>query len=1747
MSVFKQQRSMAKAKITRVKTFIEAHPLDSETPVQHYEARLSMLDAAFLEFSDLHNKMVAELVDEEITEEQHEDYFIPVESTYLETKSNLHLIIQTIRSLETVQPHGNLGTQIYPKNEIKLPRLSLPTFTGDYSEWTTFFDLFKCTVDQNESLSGGQKLQYLKSVLKGEALQLIQHFSISDQNYNDAWEKLQQRYNKKKHIIYNFIKKFTEQPTISQQNASKLRQLTSTSDVILRGITSLGYDSRDPWIIYLLLQKLDSETQTLWSVDSSGNDQPTQEQFFKFLEKRCDALESCPQKSNTMKPPQAKSTKSHNQSKNSTSAQTHSPKTINSFYQSNSYSCTICSGEQHQLYQCPKFKEWDIKSRRDFINKNNNCYNCLNPNHSVSNCKNKYSCHNCKQRHHTLLHIESKPITHQSNPPSTSQDGSNLSSTPKQSIISSTVKSEIASPSPTSGSTLSTYLCKNISLNKIGILPTALVNAQDIHGCNHQVRVLLDSAAESSLITETCMQRLQLPRSNARLPVSGLASTAAGTTRGMTTVTISSRYDKESKYEVEVFVLPKLTSNIPSETLHLSDWDVLKSIHLADPGFASPGPIDIIIGTDTFASLLRPGLIDSKNGRPIVTNSVFGWILSGKIRNTETKNPINSFHFNVDQTLRKFWEIEEIESPPQQTQEEKDCESHFESTFQRSENGRYVVRLPFNKSSKSLGTSMFQAISRLKYVERRFVSDNYFMTAYKQFICDYIDPGHMTKIPTDEIFVGKSCYLPHHAVIKEASTSTKLRVVFDASSKTSTGISLNDKLLVGPTIQDDLFTTIVRFRTHKYAYTADIVKMYRQILVHSEDTDFQRIVWRESPDKPVDHYRLNTVTYGTSAAPYLATKTIQQVGKSVADTYPEAAEIIQRDFYVDDLMTGGSNLSKVQQLQSQIISILSSSGFELRKFASNNINLLSNIPETHREVGLVNLDDDTQSIKALGLNWKPVNDILYFQVHIAPVVSLTKRIVLSDASKLFDPLGLVAPTIVKAKIFLQELWLQKLDWDDELPAILQHQWKEFREDLVNLKQVKVNRWIPNDHTRIQLHGFCDASELAYAAVIYARYVDSSRIVHTNIITAKTKVAPLKQISIPRLELCGAVLLCKLMKKARKAFNHLTIEEYLWSDSMIVLSWLSSPPRRWQTFVANRTSEIIQSFPPDIWRHVKSQENPADLASRGISAIDLVDNEFWWYGPKFLKEENSDWLSTEVTEVECPEERRPQITALNNQQNEQKLELVSKYSCLNRLIRITAWCLRFLHNSRYPEERRKGFLTTSELTKSFNIHIKEAQQDTFHEEIKLLKTYKNISKKSKLLKLHPFLDKNGLLRVGGRLQKSNLTYESKHQIILSSSHQLTILLVRTKHIQYLHANSTLLSSILFQSYWIVGHRNLIKSTIHKCVICFRQNTQTSTQLMGDLPASRITPSRPFSHVGVDYAGPLTIRINSRRNSPKEKAYIALFICMSTKAIHLEAVTTLTSESFIACLKRFVSRRGYPSDIYSDNGTNFVGACRTLKEYYQLFTSQSHNDLISHFLTSNGTNWHFNPPSAPHFGGLWEAGVKSVKFHLKRILLNTTLNFEELSTMLTTIEACLNSRPLCLLSRDPQSPRALTPAHFLIGEELTAVPEPDLHHIQLNRLDRWQHVQKLTNDFWKRWSREYLSSLQPRNKWTQETINLKENDVVLVKEDKVAAANWILAIVKKTFPGSDGQIRVVTLQSKNKEFQRPIHKLCLLPIN
>lgn len=349
--------------------------------------------------------------------------------------------------------------------------------------------------------------------------------------------------------------------------------------------------------------------------------------------------------------------------------------------------------------------------------------------------------------------------------------------------------------------------------------------------------------------------------------------------------------------------------------------------------------------------------------------------------------------------------------------------------------------------------------------------------------------------------------------------------------------------------------------------------------------------------------------------------------------------------------------------------------------------------------------------------------------------------------------------------------------------------------------------------------------------------------------------------------------------------------------------------------------------------------------------------------------------------------------------------------------------------------------------------------------------------------------------------------------------------------------------LRQRYWIVGARELAKRIVRQCKVCHRYSAKANDQLMGDLPKYRVNAAFPFYEVGCDYAGPIMYKQHNGRKSPIAKAYVAVFICLVTKAVHLELVTDLSADAFMAALDRFVARRGVCGHIHSDNGTNFQGAAKKLSDTYKAVTTFEFNNNISNFLSSKGIQWHFIPPAAPHFGGAWESTVKVMKYHLKRTIGQATLKFEELTTLLTRIEAILNSRPL--VQADSDDLPYISPGHFLIGRPLNALPEVDVTHLKTSTLTKWRLIQQLTQYFWSRWSNDYLLSLQPRVKWQQERPNMKKDDIVLLRGENLPPACWKLGRVIETHAGSDGLVRVATVKTETSTFRRPITKLFPLP--
>ncbi|XP_076659879.1 uncharacterized protein LOC143363163 [Halictus rubicundus] len=950
--------------------------------------------------------------------------------------------------------------------------------------------------------------------------------------------------------------------------------------------------------------------------------------------------------------------------------------------------------------------------------------------------------------------------------------------------------------------------------------------------------------------------------------------------------------------------------------------------------------------------------------------------------------------------------------------------------------------------------------------------------------------GHMRQTPVAPIHSSEqSYYIPHHAVFRESSSTTSLRVVFNASCRTTNGQSLNDHLLPGPKLQGDLIAILLRWRQSRFVYAADIAKMYRQIKVNEHDLNYQRILWRISPTEPIKEYQLRTVTYGTSSAPFQALRVIQQLAVDEGQRFPLAVPVLQDQTYVDDCLFGADSPELLRRTRDQLIALLQAGGFRLRKWASNTSSLLEDIDPTDHGLASTKSITTTDTIPILGIAWIPALDRFQIRLHHSTEPTNTKRAVLSALARLFDPLGWIAPVVVTAKLIMQRLWAARCDWDEPIPDRLRNEWQTYLGNLPDLEAIQIPRPIASGPVRRRsLHGFADASSTAYAAAVYIRSVLQDGRVEIELLIAKSRVAPVKTISVPRLELSAALLLASLVAFVRSSLRYEQCETHCWTDSSIVLTWLSQSPAKWKTFVANRVAKIQASLPDVLWHHVPTQDNPADCASRAWSQFPT----------------RSSWP---------------------------------------KLIRVTAYVQRFIKRLR---SQPRGCTTTAllpdEVAEAKRHWLKRIQADTSPQELRTLAAHGTVPKSSPLSSLNPYLDSDGLIRAKGRLSKAQP--ETENEPIILRSHPLLSLLIHHTHLTHLHAGPQLTLACLRHEYWILRARATVRAVLYRCVPCTRERAAIPHQLMGDLPASRITKAeRAFIHTGVDYAGPIQVRTARGRGHKSQKAYIAVFICLTTKAVHLEVVSDYTSAAFLAAYHRFVSRRGLPRSMSSDNGTTFHGANRELTTAYRAATRDTN---VHNKLAIDGVTWHFLPPTAPHFGGLWEAAVKSVKHHLKRCIGAHTLTFEELWTFLCRAEACLNSRPIAPTSECLDDYSVLTPGHFLIGAALVASPEPSALHLAENRLSRWQLIQRLTETCWRAWMTDYVQTLLQHPKWKTRQNLTKVGQIVLLRNTNTPPYTWALRRIVACHPGDDGLVRVVTVKTAHAEFKRPIAKLCFLPV-
>lgn len=1271
------------------------------------------------------------------------------------------------------------------------------------------------------------------------------------------------------------------------------------------------------------------------------------------------------------------------------------------------------------------------------------------------------------------------------------------------------------------------------------------------NGITATVRAFLDMGSQMSCATESLVQYLGLRRKALIGGCTGIGQTPVNL-NGIASLAIAS-WNKAHTFCIKVAIIKRITCDLPTRAVTQTNWHGLANDELADPNFGTPGPVSILLGADVIGTLLNGNLIGGNGNAPHAMATKLGWILFGPIGGTKTMGitprPIAATVLTGDgrpsrlleEAIKRLWELQE---PPQATiltAEEAECETMFATTHQRDANGKYIVRIPFKQDPSVLGESRNIAMYHFYRLERRLARQPDIWKKYVEFMECYEAMGHMKPAPSPPTNMARLCYIVHLAVLG------KFRVVFHASLATNNGIAINDIQMAGPTLQPKLWQLLMRFRRFKVAVSADVEKMFRMVWVNECDWDLQRIFWRAKPTDVLKEYQLLTVTYGMKSASYNAVKALIQCGLDQASEYPRAAKAIADSFYMDDFLACYDTAEEAIDMSKEVDTVLKKGGFTLRKWRSSDWNVLSECHDV--EHGEMKLEEEENS-SVLGLKWNVRFDSFNFIVSPFSHTGnkYTKRIMASEIARVFDPTGFLSPVTIVGKILIQRLWLTKCDWDEAVPPQIQLEWTRHCEQLHHLNNIKVPRWIGiRTGQAFEFHYFCDASQLAYAAVCYVRTIGQDGKYMVRLLTSKAKVAPLKTISVPRLELCAAAMAAELHAEVQDTLQIAIEKATFWSDSKVVLAWLESVPRTMQTYVANRVSRILSHTEVKQWNHIAGTQNPADCASRGVSPDELPSHDLWWHGPSIIQQPAE---KTEATALELDEEEKwaygaetkhSQLIAVNIHDSPpvSPLEisgesLLYRTNSLYKLLRITTYVFRFVG---ILQRLRDGRLK-ADLRHSLAYWITQSQQEAFFVELSYGQCNRPLPRSSPLRDYGVLIDADGILRMRGRLENAPLSYDARHPIIIPAKSQLAKLLILDAHRITLHGGTQVVLNHLRQRYWIVHARNFIKQLRYRCVTCKRNKPTLLTQQMADLPAARVNPNPPFTICGVDYFGPVMLRVGHVRSKTRQKGYVAVFVCMVTRAIHLECAEDLSTEKFIEALQRLMARRGVCKEIWSDNATNFHGANNCWLEAIR-------SSAVPGYLATVETAWHFITPHSPWQGGIWESAVRSTKHHLKRVLANATLSIFEMHHVLTRIEGVLNSRPLAIIHDDKENDAlVLTPGHFLIGRPLLAPPDT-LDHLK-GLKTRYEQRQRIVKDFWQSWSREYLLDLQRRIKWQDEKTNVKIGDVVVLQNENMPPANWLLGRIVELHPGPDKLVRNVSVRTPAGIVKRSIQRLCLLPV-
>ena len=1074
-------------------------------------------------------------------------------------------------------------------------------------------------------------------------------------------------------------------------------------------------------------------------------------------------------------------------------------------------------------------------------------------------------------------------------------------------------------------------------------------------------------------------------------------------------------------------------------------------------------------------------------------------------------------------------------------------EANLEFNEERS---RWMTPLPWIRSPTDLKNNYKVAFAILRSTEKRLLANTNHKEIYDRQINDMLDRGAARRVTQKELasYKGPVFYLSHHAVMKPGSKSTPCRIVFNSSAKFM-GLSLNDCLAKGPSLLNNLLGILIRFRENPFAFVGDIKKMFHSIDIAQPDQMTHLFLWRDCDlqAKP-STYAMTAVNMGDRPSSTIAQVALRKTAEAAADLYPESAELILNNSYMDDIPGSvKSEEGELFQRTNELEEILGAKGFKIKKWY-HNCKMASGDQPPSKPASLVALSGkdhvpEMETEGVLGMIWNTHTDALSFKQVKPPLNGsvCTKRGILSMMNGIYDPLGLLTPFTSQAKTIMRKVWSiePRLGWDSTLPKELESEWTKLLNLFNDILRLSFSRpTCPFDATEPPiLVIFSDASIHIYGAVAYLRWTLNDKFV-SHLVLAKSRMAPLKTLDIVRLELSAGVVSVRIRKTVETELKQKVKKVIHLTDSEIVHAMVHRQSYGFNTYIANRVGEIQSSSEPTDWAWISGSpdENIADIITRGCDPLELSSMTNWQQGPEFLSQPEEDWpIRFPVNkDTVIPNEHikksvvaKPVTTVIKVSDSISQFDPTgcSKWSVL---VMALARIIRLFKRHKAAFKSSDPEPTLEDYQEAELVWIKHAQQNLDLNSCK---------------KLCPVLEEK-IYKVGGRTERwIGCTWNMQKFILLPKKNHISYLIAHHMHNTGGHLGLASSMSKVRVRFWIIGLKPLMKSIIRDCKKCKLRLLSLQSPSMGTLPIERIKPAPPFSSVAIDYFGPMVTRGEVQKRT-RGKAYGVLFTCFVSRAVYVDIAVDYSTDGFLQVLRRFSSLRGWPIMIYSDPGTQLVGASNELRRITQ--------DLdwteIKKYGYPHKTQWKFSPPDGQWFNGAAESLVKSIKKAITASVGDAVMTFSELQTVVFEAAGLVNERPIGSHPSSPDESTYLTPNDLLLGRATRRAPQGPFEE-QWNHKRRHNYVQSVVSCFWKRWMMEIFPNLVVRPKWHTEQRNLEVGDVVLVQDSNAIRGQWKMALVEEVIESDDNKVRrVIVAHSTDggarSRIERPVRKLILL---